>query len=584
MSVHSSDEVATVSVDPSSVCSDSSLDEESDPEWGGGVTRLPRIKTRFQETLKIRVAGKSELQVFEFFFGESVFQLMKENSEAYASQRGRKFETSTQELRAFVGVTLLTHLIIKSNLEDYWSLNDMLSTPFFPKVFSRNRFAEIQRNLHFSATLPAPDLSDPKRDKLHKVRPLLDLVLPKWSSAVTPGRYLSVDETIIPCRGRISFMCYSPMKRKRFGIKVYTLCDREGYTLKCIFYVGKNHGKDALKPDRVVENLTEAYRYKGHWVCFDNWFSRYKLFVRLLKVGIKAVGTVRKDRKDLDKDLISKKKHTRGRPTRQEAQQQLKKYDAVWSQSHHKVHLVKWKDGKKEVYLLSTLPRGKQWTTCRRSGKVRGKYKKSSVPMPQQVAKYNIMKGGTDLADAIKDRTHRTQQSPRWYLKVFIFILETCILNSFILMRRGHGGVWTDGSESGWRSKRFSSFKLALIAQLIGTFKCTRAAPTLLIAPSVPPSPPSVPPSPQSVSIPDRLKPALGHYLGKMEKARQCAVHAKRTQTMYYCERCNQALCAYPCFKMYHTLQNYKIPCDVPKPPTSQKSSMPDGGVKRRKL
>ena len=104
--------------------------------------------------------------------------------------------------------------------------------------------------------------------------------------------------------------------------------------------------------------------------------------------------------------------------------------------------------------------------------------------------------------------------------------------------------------------------------QLIGTFKRTRAAPTLLITPSVPPSP-------QSVSIPDRLKPALGHYPGKMEKARRCAVRAKRAQSLDYCERCNQALCAYPYFKRYHILQNYKIPCDVPKPPTSQKSSMP---------
>ena len=29
-------------------------------------------------------------------------------------------------------------------------------------------------------------------------------------------------------------------------------------------------------------------------------------------------------------------------------------------------------------------------------------------------------------------------------------------------MRRGHGGIWTDSSESGWRSRRFLSFKLAL--------------------------------------------------------------------------------------------------------------------------
>ena len=102
-----------------------------------------------------------------------------------------------------------------------------------------------------------------------------------------------------------------------------------------------------------------------------------------------------------------------------------------------------------------------------------------------------------------------------------------------------------------------ASVQIGFVLGSLGTFKRTRAAPTLLITPSVLPSP-------QSVSIPD-----LGHYPGKMEKARQCAVRAKRAQSLDYCERCNQALCTYPYFKRYHTLQNYKIPCDVPKPPTS---------------
>ena len=161
--------------------------------------------------------------------------------------------------------------------------------------------------------------------------------------------------------------------------------------------------------------------------------------------------------------------------------------------------------------------------------------------------------------------------------------VETCILNSFILMRRGHGGIWTDSSESGWSLRVWLEKQEILILQIgfvlgsLGTFKRTRAAPTLLITPSVPPSP-------QSVSIPDRLKPALGHYPGKMEKARQCAVRAKRAQSLDYCERCNQALCAYPYFKRYHILQNYKIPCDDPKPPTSQNPVCQAGGVKRWKF
>ena len=52
MSVHSSDEDATVFVNPSSVCSDSSLDEVSDSKWGGEVTRVTKNKNAFPRNVK----------------------------------------------------------------------------------------------------------------------------------------------------------------------------------------------------------------------------------------------------------------------------------------------------------------------------------------------------------------------------------------------------------------------------------------------------------------------------------------------------------------------------------------------------
>ena len=45
-----------------------------------------------------------------------------------------------------------------------------------------------------------------------------------------PTEHLAVDEVIVLYKGRVIFRQYVPKKRKRFGIKIYKLCDSLGYT------------------------------------------------------------------------------------------------------------------------------------------------------------------------------------------------------------------------------------------------------------------------------------------------------------------------------------------------------------------
>jgi len=40
---------------------------------------------------------------------------------------------------------------------------------------------------------------------------------------------LAVDEVNVKFKGRVIFRQYIPKKRKRFGIKIYKLCDESGY-------------------------------------------------------------------------------------------------------------------------------------------------------------------------------------------------------------------------------------------------------------------------------------------------------------------------------------------------------------------
>jgi hypothetical protein len=51
--------------------------------------------------------------------------------------------------------------------------------------------------------------------------------------------HLSVDEVIVLYKGRVVFRLYIPKIHKRFGIRIYKLCDSVSYTYDMSVYSGK---------------------------------------------------------------------------------------------------------------------------------------------------------------------------------------------------------------------------------------------------------------------------------------------------------------------------------------------------------
>jgi hypothetical protein len=55
-----------------------------------------------------------------------------------------------------------------------------------------------------------------------------------------PSEHLSIDEVIVKFKGRVVFKQYIPKKRKRFGIKMFKLCDSTRNTYDMKFYLGND--------------------------------------------------------------------------------------------------------------------------------------------------------------------------------------------------------------------------------------------------------------------------------------------------------------------------------------------------------
>ena len=144
-------------------------------------------------------------------------------------------------------------------------------------------------------------------------------------------------------KGKVIFRQYIPKKHKRFGIKIYKLCDPLGYTYDMSVYLGKQrqhataeitatHGT-VLQVIRRVEELK-------HKVFMDNYFTSPALFDDLFQHKINACGTVRHDRCGMPRDIGPKSL-------------KMKKGDIV-TRVRGNLRAVQWKD-RCDVYVLTNL-------------------------------------------------------------------------------------------------------------------------------------------------------------------------------------------------------------------------------------
>ena len=108
-------------------------------------------------------------------------------------------------------------------------------------------------------------------------QPFLDLICPAFEAALTPGRQISVDESVITFKGRVSFRQYLKGKPNPWGIKAFVLADsRTGYMTRVRIYYGKETQLiDCPLPHtvKVVMTLVEPYHDKGYDLYLDRFYG-----------------------------------------------------------------------------------------------------------------------------------------------------------------------------------------------------------------------------------------------------------------------------------------------------------------------
>lgn len=358
---------------------------------------------------------KSPVDFFEIFLGDDVLSLIVTETNRYAHQvinKGlseksrvhRWKDTNSEEIKTFFGICLWMGLSRYPKMADYWRKSNLYSNKISEHM-PRNRFELLLRMLHFSNN------EEPSNDRLSKLRPFLDLLVDKFKEVYIPEREVCIDETLVPFRGRLAFKQYIKDKRFKFGIKLYKLCCKGGYTYDLQVYCGKDSNETHSAPTKVVLSLMEPLLDQGRVLFTDNYYTSVALAHELLKRNTHLVGTLRKNRKMNPKEVITKN---------------LKRGEVIANESNTGVVVLKWQD-KRDVLCLSTKHTAETKELQRRG---------ETVHKPLLICDYNNSKSFIDLSDQLKAYSAPLRKGIKWYRKlVFELLLGTAVVNAYILYR-----------------------------------------------------------------------------------------------------------------------------------------------------
>ena len=205
------------------------------------------------------------------------------------------------EIKAFFALLLSMG---QQDLQDYWSLDPVLSTPFFSSVMTRDRFLVLLTFLHCSDNNNYVPWGQEGYDPLYKLGTIYDTIRNLFSTNYYPTKNLAVDEGLVPCRGNIHFRVYNPDKPDKFGIMSYQLCDDRGYCCQYELYPGKRGGGSEYGATYdLCMRLMDRYKNRGHHLYVDNFYTSPILFSHLYEQGTGACGTLRVNRKHVPESI-----------------------------------------------------------------------------------------------------------------------------------------------------------------------------------------------------------------------------------------------------------------------------------------
>lgn len=502
----------------------------------------------------------SPIDYFQLFFTDDLLSEIVKETNRYAREKIQKVtplkkrsmwwswtDVTLEEIKAFLGIVINMGMNPKPEISDYFSTDWVDYQPFFKDVLSKERFQQIFWNLHVSPPPTGPINGSLTRSG--KVRNVVLYLDQKFREYYIPSNKVSVDESTVGFKGRIQFKVYNKDKPTKWGIKIFVLSEsKTGYICALEPYFGKVTTDRMERQDlgvtsrvvlHLVKKLNDSYgNIEGLHVFCDRYYTNLDLAAVLHQMKVHLTGTIMRNRVGLP-EQVKKARKRQGKKNKKEVPKvNLKRGEMKSFRKDDVYHLLIWKDTN-DVTMLSTLYNNTAKTVRRvKKGGIM-----EEVTKPVVVFKYNESMGGVDISDQYISSYGFARKSLKWWRKVFFWLLETSIVNAYLLynLNKGQGKV------------RQRKFRKQLIKDLVGNVKNSRKRGR-----------------PSDIEDQERLNGKL-HILyplgGKNNsQSKDCAVCSDRSaggsrkRTKYICKTCTKepGLCIGDCFERYHSVKNLK--------------------------
>ncbi|KAM4613310.1 piggyBac transposable element-derived protein 4-like [Polymixia lowei] len=407
-------------------------------------------------------------------------------------------ELDQAALQAYMGLLILAG-VYRSNHEATMSLWDAeFGRPIFRATMTLHQFHLISRVICFDIRDTRP--ARWRKDKLAAIRDAWDRWVERLPLMFNPGPEVTVDERLVPFRGRCPFKQYMDSKPGKYGIKIWVACDsKSSYAWKMQIYTGKPADGRPEKNQgmRVVLDMTAGL--KGHNVTCDNFFTSYALGQELLKRNLTMVGTVRQCKPDLPPELVSIK----GR--------EVLSSKFAFTDTHTLVSYVPRKN--KNVTLMSTLHKDAAVST-------------SEHRKPQMILDYNSNKGGVDCLDRLIGTYTCKRKTARWPVAVFHNMIDVSAYNAYVVWK-AINPLWNEGKH----------YMRRLFLAELGKALVTPVIQQRMHLPHTPASASLV----KSMQYTPDIPPAAPCQGQKRKRCKPCGPRDRKTSLV--CQKCNAYVC-----------------------------------------
>ena len=206
-------------------------------------------------------------------------------------------------MREFIAICIHIGLITKLTLHDYWTRHPGLHSSYCSKVMDRERYLSILAFFHIADNGTFLPADNPDHDPIHKIRPFIKHLNIKFKEVYEPRQDICIDEAMVPFKGLSKFKVFMKDKPTKWGFKLYELCESgTGYVYNLEMYCADKRISNKLVD--VTMRLMEPLLNKGYKLYLDNYYCCPELWTRLQRHRTMIVGTCRKNRVGMPRDLF----------------------------------------------------------------------------------------------------------------------------------------------------------------------------------------------------------------------------------------------------------------------------------------